>query len=64
MLSTVSSGLCSMCTVLVDKTLEFLIECFKYFGKIIDLQVVAISWLLSTDDGGLKCAIKALRLHP
>lgn len=59
-----ASGLYSSNTDVVNITLQLLIESFCLFEEVPALQEVALSWFLSTEEGGLKRAIHALRQHP
>lgn len=44
--------------------MQLLIESFELFDEAPALQEVALSWFLSTEEGGLKRAIHALRHNP
>lgn len=58
MLATVAAGIYSTNPEVVNQTLLILVECFTLFQD--NLIEVALSWFLSSDEGGLKRAIHAL----
>lgn len=62
-LSSISSGLFSQNEEVAKRTFNLLIESFYFFAEDKDLNGAALHWFLSTEDGGLKRSIYALKLH-
>lgn len=62
-LLSISSGLYSQNEDIVKKTFALLIECFYFFAEDESLNGAALHWFLSTEDGGLKRSVYALRVH-
>jgi len=62
-LSSISSGLFSQNDEIAKKAFNLLIECFYFCAEDRSLNAAALHWFLSTEDGGLKRSIYAVRLH-
>ena len=62
-LLSISSGLYSQNEEIVKKTFSLLIECFYFLAEDKNLNAAALHWFLSSEDGGLKRSVYALRLH-
>jgi hypothetical protein len=62
-IATIACGLYSSTREVVLKTFQVLTIVLQEFNTDSTMQEVSLSWFLSSEDGGLNLAVKAIKMH-